>query len=205
MKKVIILGILLSFTVISFSQVNVGIKGGLNFSKFSADDLETADYRLSTFDGRKTGYHIGIFLRADLFGMFVQPEMLYTVIRSETQVINLASQTELDPAQVQISRFDIPVLVGVTLGPVRLGAGPVASFNLTNRSQLENVTGYIADIKKAGVGYQVGAGTSLLSFTIDLRYEGNLSKLGDSIEVGGQDIIFDRRTNQVILSLGLSF
>jgi len=205
MKKLLILGIFLSLAMFSYSQLNVGIKGGLNFTKFYAEDLETADYRLSTFDGRKTGYHIGIFVRADLFGVFVQPEMLYTVIRSETQVINLADQTELEPAQIQISRFDIPALVGVNLGPVRLGAGPVVSFNVTNRSQLEDVTGYVADIKKVSLGYLVGAGFDFLSFTVDLRYEGNLSKLGDSIDIGGQPVSFDRRTNQVILSLGLSF
>ncbi len=205
MKKILILGILLSLTVFSYSQVIVGFKGGLNFSKFNADDLETADYRLITFDGRKTGYHIGLFVRAELFGIFIQPEMIYTILRGETQVYNIASQTQLDPAQIQISRLDIPALVGAKLGPVRLGAGPCVSFNLTNRTELQDLTGYIPEIRKASVGYQVGAGIDLLSFTIDLRYEGNISKLGDSMEIGGESVPFDRRTNQVILSLGLSF
>jgi opacity protein-like surface antigen len=205
MKKVLIIGIFLSLTVFSFSQVNVGIKGGLNFSKFNADVLETAEYRLTTYDGRKAGYHIGLFTRIELFGMFVQPELIYSLLRSEIQVFNLATQTEVDVAQVQISRFDIPALVGATVGPIRLAAGPVASFNLTNRTQLEDLTGYIPEIRKAMFGYQVGAGFNLSSFTVDLRYEGNLTKLGDSIEVGGETINFDRRTNQVILSVGLSF
>ena len=205
MKNALVLGILLSLTVFSFSQVVVGFKGGLNFSKINSDVLETADYRLTTFDGRKAGYHIGMFSRIELFGMFIQPELIYTLLRSEIQVFSLATQTDVDVAQVQISRFDIPALVGATVGPVRLGAGPVASFNVTNRTQLENITGYIPEIRKAMFGYQVGAGFNLSSFTVDLRYEGNLSKLGDSIEVGGETITFDRRTNQVILSLGLSF
>jgi hypothetical protein len=205
MKKVLILGLLLSLALTGFSQVNVGFKGGLNFTKFNSDLLETNDYILTTFDGRKTGYHIGIFGRIDLFGLFVQPEMIYTVIRSETAVFNKASQTDLEPAQVQISRLDIPALVGAKLGPVRLGAGPVASFNLTNRSELEDLTRYIANIKTFGIGYQAGAGINLLSFTIDLRYEGSLSKLGDSIRIGSQDVTFDRRTNQIILSFGLTF
>ena len=205
MKKVCIIGLLLSLAITGHSQVKLGIKGGLNFTKFNADVLETADYRLTTYDGRKAGFHIGIFSRFDLFGLFVQPEMIYTVLRSETAVYDLASQTDVDAAQVQISRLDIPALVGAKVGPVRLGAGPVASFNLTNRSQLEDITGYVEDLKAASVGYQAGAGINLLSFTVDVRYEGNLSKLGDSMEIGGQDIHFDRRTNQIILSFGLAF
>lgn len=205
MKKILILGTLLSLTVFSYSQVNVGFKGGLNFSKFNADDLETSEYRLVTYDGRKSGYHIGLFVRADLFGLFIQPEMIYTILRGETQVYNITSHTQLDPAQIQISRLDIPALAGAKLGPVRLGAGPVICFNLTNRTELQDLIGYIPEIRKVSIGYQVGAGVDLSSFTVDLRYEGSLSKLGDSMEIGGESVPFDRRTNQVIFSLGLSF
>ena len=205
MKKILVLILLSALTMLGYSQVKVGIKGGLNFSKFNADQVETTDYRLNTFDGRKTGYHIGIFSRIDLFGLFVQPELIYTVLRGETEVFNLATQTMLDAAQIQISRLDIPALVGAKVGPVRLGAGPVASFNISNRTELEDLIGYIPEIRTATIGYQVGAGINVLSFTFDLRFEGNLSKLGDSIEVGGSEVPFDRRTNQVIISVGLSF
>jgi hypothetical protein len=205
MRKLLILGLLLLPGMIGYSQLTLGIKGGLNFSKFKADDLETADYKLSTFDGRKTGFHIGIFTRVDLFGLFVQPEMIYTVLRGETAIFDVTNQTEMDPAQIQIGRLDIPALVGGKLGPVRLGAGPVASFNMTNRTELQDLIGYIPEIRAAMVGYQLGAGIDILSFTIDLRYEGNLTKLGDSMEIGGENVSFDRRTNQVIFSLGLSF
>ena len=40
---------------------------------------------------------------------------------------------------------------------------------------------------------------------LDLRYEGNLTKLGDYIVVDGQQLDFDSRARQLIFSLGYSF
>jgi hypothetical protein len=41
--------------------------------------------------------------------------------------------------------------------------------------------------------------------SLDVRYEGSLSKLGDSFTVGGQDFNLDARPSQWVFSLGFWF
>ncbi|MCK7536999.1 MAG: hypothetical protein MZV63_41575 [Marinilabiliales bacterium] len=55
-------------------------------------------------------------------------------------------------------------------------------------------------------GYQVGLGLDVFKkLTIDLKYEGSLSKLGDGVKIGGEVQDFDSRNSKIILSLGWIF
>jgi len=110
------------------------------------------------------------------------------------------------------NNFDIPVLVGIKLGPARLCAGPVATFNLSNNvdeaeEQIqEGMESFTAATHMATFGAQVGAGVDILKkVTIDLRYEFGLSQLGDDIQVAGETFATDQRQNQFIASIGWMF
>jgi hypothetical protein len=205
MKKILFFCLLILFPFQLFSQLKIGLKGGVNVSWFKAREILTDDYRLNISDASKLGYHIGVFTRVSFLGLFVQPELLYTALRCETEVYDLSSQINLEPAQQQVGRIDLPAIIGAKLGPVRLGLGPVASVVVLNRTELEDITGYKEKLKAATIGFQTGAGFSISNFSLDIRYEGNLSKLGDSVDVGTQKVNFDKRAQQIIFSLGLSF
>jgi hypothetical protein len=110
-----------------------------------------------------------------------------------------------DLAKQKIGRMDIPVLIGAKLGAFRLGLGPVGSIIVSDQSDLTDLTGYEATLKSATFGYQLGAGADIWKFCIDLRYEGNLTKLGDQINIGGQTLNLDDRMRQVTISLGFKF
>jgi opacity protein-like surface antigen len=108
---------------------------------------------------------------------------------------------------VKFNRFDIPLLVGAKLGPARINIGPVGSAVISSvndlveiSSDLETLTGGLT------WGFQAGIGIDLFKkISIDGRYEGSLSKYGDSFTVGGMAHNFDARPTQWIVALGYWF
>lgn len=187
----------------SHAQTEFGIKAGLNLTNIKTD-MPAGNYQIKSSSGSKLGYHAGGFIRASLFGIYIQPELLFTSIASEYSVTN--PTTTLDTlAKQRIGRIDIPLLIGARLGNLRLGVGPVGSIIVSDKNDLSDLPGFETEIKTATIGYQVGVGLDIRKFGLDLRYEGNLSQLGDRIVVGGQSFDFDSRAKQVIFSLSYRF
>ena len=107
---------------------------------------------------------------------------------------------------MEFKKLDIPVLVGFKFGPARVNAGPVASIIIDSKADLIETAGYEEKFKGASFGYQAGVGLDLLkTISLDIRYEGNLSKLGDGVNIEGNDFEFDSRNPQFIFSLGIFF
>lgn len=226
MKRLaLLLSLLLTLSFISQAQLfRFGIKGGVNSSsvkidKTMLDDIQTADgLRDITIEqgDSKLGLHFGVFGRIQLAGLYIQPELLFTQTKGE---FIITEQNPSNPqsivtnlAEQKFNKFDIPVMVGWKFGPARIGLGPVATVVLSESDGLMDKLNDIADetaegaLNKAVFGYQVGVGLDILKFaTIDLKYEGNLSKLGDSFSLGSEQINFDQRNPQFILSLGIFF
>jgi hypothetical protein len=206
MKRVFLITGMFVLCLSLSAQIDFGIKGGLNISNVKASEILTDDYRINPAASGNLGYHIGGFLRASLVGIFIQPELYFSSISNEYKVEDVSGTGTISQlAKQKIGRMDVPVLVGVKLGSLRLGLGPVGSIIVSDQSDLKDITGYEATLKSATFGYQIGAGADLWKISIDLRYEGNLSKLGDQLNIGGQTINLDNRVRQVLISLGFSF
>jgi len=206
MKRMILISSLAIIFVNLSAQIDFGIKGGLNISNVKASEVLTDDYRINPAASGNLGYHVGGFLRASLVGIFIQPELYFSSISSEYKVEDISGAgTAQQLVKQKIGRMDIPVLVGAKLGTFRLGLGPVGSIIISDQSDLTDITGYETTLKSATFGYQLGAGADIWKISIDLRYEGNLTKLGDHIDIGGQTVNFDSRVRQIIISLGISF
>jgi hypothetical protein len=206
MKRIILISSLAILFLNLSAQMDFGIKGGLNISNVKASEILTDDYRINPAASGNLGYHVGGFLRASMVGIFIQPELYFSSLSSEFKVEDLSGTGTADQLVKQkIGRIDVPVLVGVKLGTFRLGLGPVGSIIVSDKSDLNDITGYEATLKSATFGYQLGAGVDIWKIGIDLRYEGNLTKLGDHLDIGGQTINLDNRVRQIIISLGISF
>jgi len=206
MKRIILISSLAILFLNLSAQIDFGIKGGLNISNVKASEILTDDYRINPAASGNLGYHVGGFLRASMVGIFIQPELYFSSLSSEFKVEDLSGTGTADQLVKQkIGRIDVPVLVGVKLGTFRLGLGPVGSIIVSDKSNLNDITGYEATFKSATFGYQIGAGVDIWKIGIDLRYEGNLTKLGDHLDIGGQTINLDNRVRQIIISLGISF
>jgi len=145
------------------------------------------------------GLQYGLFMRfkVPVIGLYVQPELLLS--NTESSITSGTQNVDLS-----FNRFDVPVMIGGQIGPLRINAGPSFSF-LTNAES--DVSGLVTDIKdnysSTTVGFQAGVGFDILKFVIDLKYEGNFGeKFGDAITVGGNSFSTDERHSQVVLALG---
>lgn len=210
MKKVFFLLIAISLFATANAQIKFGVKGGINSSTIKMDDLITVtqgveEYSLKGIKTGTVGFHAGIMTRVTLFGVFIQPELYFSSTGGEVEVTEVITQN-VSVKKMEFKKLDIPILVGFKFGPARVNAGPVTSIIIDSKADLIETAGYEEKLKGASFGYQAGVGLDILNtISLDVRYEGNLSKLGDGLNIGGNDFEFDSRNPQFIFSLGIFF
>ncbi len=212
MRKLILVTSAL-FLVIStsYGQFKYGIKAGVSSASINTESIEFDDpsnnnarLTLKALGSQKLGLHFGITTEVSLLGIFVKPEAYFSTSTAEFEIQPTAAGSAKTVTKQTFNKLDIPVLVGMKLGPARLGIGPVASILLQKKSDVIT-KGVEQNLNSASFGLQVGAGIDLLGFGLDLRYETSLSKLGDGVTVAGQKRNFDTRPSQWILSASYYF
>ncbi len=175
MKKYLLSAALLIAVCISAkAQVSFGIKGGVNFSKIDADNLNQST---------KTGYQAGLFAR---FGnsFYLQPEVYLSSTGGNFTATNDATVN----GNVKFTNLTVPVLIGHSFGSknlnFRLFVGPEYTYVLSkNESFSQNFQSAYADFgnyKNSTIGFQAGGGVDIGPITADLRYEGGLDKVNSS-------------------------
>jgi len=210
MKKLILIAIASFFLVqVSNAQLfNYGIKAGIGFSSLKIEDItginDGADvYDLITGDG-VMGYHVGVQTRIKIAMIMIQPEIYFNAGGGAVQQVVDGGATEI--LDVKFNRIDVPLLVGVKLGPARLNAGPVGSFVISETTDLTELEPDFELFSNAMTwGFQAGLGLDISKISLDVRYEGSLSALGESFSVGGTDFPLDARPKQWIISLSYWF
>ncbi|RYY36419.1 MAG: PorT family protein [Sphingobacteriaceae bacterium] len=188
MKKYLLSIALLAAGVISAkAQFTVGAKAGVNFSKINADNVSESSI---------TGYQIGAFAR---FGSdwYLQPELYLASSGGKFKTSDNNNTVNVD-GKVKFTTLNVPLLIGKTFGSedlnLRVNAGPVYSFILDDNKNLGgNIDQAFRDYKSSALGYQVGAGIDVGKITLDLRYEGGLTKVND---------YFDQKQNLWSLAVG---
>jgi hypothetical protein len=211
MKKLLIVVISVALALPAFSQFKFGLKAGVSSTSVSMDAIKevtsgTKTYTIEKLEGMNFGFHGGVFARLSISKLFIQPELLFSTRTNEYKVNDVLSSTTEDIKQ-KFSKLDIPVMVGVKLGPARLNAGPVGSILVNTPKELIDDPGFKSVYGRMSFGYQAGVGLDLLGLlTIDIRYEGSLKKYQNQIEnVAGTSFNLDDRPNAFLLSLGLMF
>lgn len=206
MRRLLLLTCLAVMAFNAQSQIKFGIRAGLTSSTVEADKVvfTNSNTTIESAKDAKVGIQFGLFSQISLGGMFVQPELLLTTSGGVVKVNDLTTNTSKLKDQ-RFTKVDLPVLVGAKMGPLRVGVGPVASMVLSSKSELTDINGYDDKFKKATFGYQAGIGLDIWKLALDLKYEGNLSKLGDGVTVNGEKRSFDSRTRQWILGVAYKF
>ena len=216
-KLIIILLAVMAFNLANAQFLRFGFKAGVSSTNVKFDDIkniESSDglkeYAIKQGDSTM-GFPAGLYGRIQMFGLLVQPELLFTHSQGEVVLADVTASQMYTETQ-RLNKIDIPVIVGWKFGPARLGIGPVASFMLSESDGLKDKLSSISteatenNFRKATFGYQIGVGLDILKkITLDVRYEGNLSKLGNGITLGGKDYKFDQRNPQFIFSAGIFF
>ncbi len=206
MKRILLLTVMTFAVVTAYSQINFGIKAGVSSATIKTDNIIIEDaYEIRSIKDSQMGFHGGAMLQVNFFSLFIQPELILATMSNELSINDL-SEGGTDIVKQEFTKLDFPVILGRRFGPARIGLGPVGTIMLGKSSELEEKTGYRDRFNTATFGYQVGAGLDILQFiALDVRYEGNLSKLGSGIVIGGEERRFDSRGNQFIFSVGIYF
>ena len=192
---------------LTFAQFSIGIKGGANLSQFTMGDFVTTrlnangtpqvnvsgqivrDNLKESFNS-KTGWVYGIYTR---FGknIYIQPELLVSSKGGSFDIVrDINGRPTKETVSIKTTNFDVPILLGLKGGPIRVVAGPIVSFRISDDKKLRNAledytSGSLNNaLAKATYGYQVGLGLDLGRFGIDVRREGSLSDVA-SVNLGG--------------------
>jgi len=212
MKKLIFI-LVASFFLVQSTHAEMfqwGIKAGLGLNSLKIADLTGIESGGDVYDlvtGKSVmGYHVGVQTRVNIAMIFIQPELYFNDGGGTLERVVNGGVDEV--FNVDFKRIDLPLLVGVKLGPARINVGPVGSYVVN-----ESITGDIANLEPGYTiftqsmtwGFQAGLGVDLSKISLDVRYEGSLSKLGDAVTVGGQDFALDARPSQWVFSLGFWF
>lgn len=143
------------------SQIDWGMKGGLNFNSSGDITFDVGD--IVQESQSDIGYHVGAFLKFKLTKLYIKPELVYTKTKSK-----------YDTTSFEMSKIDMPLLVGFTLiRPLSIFVGP--SFQYVLDTDLKGVSlGAVEN--EISVGYNIGAAVQLGRFGIDIRYENGFSE-----------------------------
>ena len=209
MKK-IFFGILMLLSTLSYSQFEMGIKTGISSTEISPKSIVINsgdnDMTLSVNEANY-GFHFGLYTRVSFANLFIEPSFLF----NSTSVDYNLREEIFDTGVISSIRnesynnLDIPLMVGIKIGPLRLQGGPVAHIFLNSASDLTAINGYAQKFKDASYGMQGGIGFDILKVRLDFNYESNLSLFGDHINVDGQPYDFDQRPGRLIASVGVKF
>ena len=192
MKKYLLSVVLLIAVCISAkAQFNLGIKGGINFSKIDADNVNKSSV---------TGYQAGLFARVG-GGIYLQPELYLSSSGGDFDANNNGTSYN---AHVKFTNLNVPLLLGFRAGAKNLNfrvmGGPVYMYALDKSETFSaNFTEAYQDFgkyKNSTFGVQGGAGVDIGNITADLRYQAGLTHVNDN---------FNQRQNLWALSVGFKF
>jgi hypothetical protein len=225
LKKVACICLLSIFAVTSVKAQKkgfaFGIKGGVNLSRLTMGDVFTTRYDDNGnpylgYDGKevkdnlkqsfstRTGAVGGIYLR---FGktVFIQPEVLVSTKGGSFEIVQMDQEQPVSKTvNIKYSNIDVPLLIGLKGGPIRILAGPVTSFRIGDNQRLRDAfKQYTSDLNnalsEASFGYQLGAGIDIGNISLDVRKEGSFTNVA-SFQLNGQSVGGDASVKQKISS-----
>lgn len=188
MRKTTIIGVYLLASY-NFTQANVfriGPRIGLSASRIVIEE-HTNRFTDSAF---VRGYQGGVVARLHLPICYVQPELLITSAGGKAR--QQAQETAL-----RYTTLALPVLVGTSLGGLRIQAGPAFNWLLLAEEKDKDIKG---NYSLLSVGYQGGLGIDIGRIMVDVKYEGSLTKFGHQL-AGFQT---DHRLRLFILAIGFN-
>ncbi len=198
MKKVILVLTIALCSQLSFGQVQFGVKGGVNYNSNSFTNVTN-----DVFSGAKskTGYHVGMWLRAKFLGIYIRPELVYTQLKND--VVYTGDMSLQKATDYTFKKIDVPVLFGKkVLGFANVFIGPSFQYVLSSKFSLSDITN--VEIADFSMGLQFGAGVDIGRLGLDVRWERSLSGIETTFldtAITNGSVNFDTRVNQIIVGI----
>ncbi|MCC6460895.1 MAG: PorT family protein [Saprospiraceae bacterium] len=204
MKQNLVIFVLLLCAAAAQAQFAIGLKGGLQTQTKSPNDIiiGTGDeaFKFGVED-LKFGTQFGAWARIG-GTVFIQPEVVFNSNRTDFRIGETSAGEIIKTEKYQ--HLDIPLLVGITAGPIRLHGGPVGHYFLSSKSELTDFDGYAEKWKQVTWGWQAGLSIGTGRISADIRYEGNFNKFGDQVTFFGDQYHFSNNPARLILALNFA-
>lgn len=175
MKKLFLIVLLFAINITTgFSQFNLGLKAGLNYSMLSAREGQF-DYKGAL------GYHGGVWARLGK-SVYFQPEIYVGTKNTDIKFTQTGTTIKQD-GEIKFTTIDVPLLFGKQIGVEKLNfhfvIGPSFQYilqeNNTVSNQVTDPTFY--NYRPFVTNLQAGGGVDLGKLSVDLRYETGLQDL----------------------------
>ena len=204
MKKLFAIIFVVLIAIPAFSQIKFGIKAGVTSSTVPTYDVSSGTTNIEAVKDAAYGFHAGAFIRMTVLGIYLMPEIVFS---STTYDYNVTTISGTSPLSQRYDKLEIPILLGLKLGPIRINAGPSATMIINSPKALINDPNFKDLYRNATFGYQAGVGFDLFkTFTFDARLGGSLAKrFGDDVTIGSQTLSLDSREPTFMLSVGFMF
>lgn len=206
MKKLLIITVLFAFTLTTYSQLSFGPRVGISASRVQIDKALDYNGDRITYDSDEAliGFHAGLFARISISSFYIQPEVLFTSSGGKIAVSsdNLGEEVQ----ELRYNKLDVPIMLGVKMANFfRIQVGPTFSLLLNDDARDTRI---FQEVKQnyhdATLGYQAGVGFDIWKFYLDFKYEGNLSKFGESISIGNEEFDTDFSNELFMVVLGFN-
>lgn len=153
----------------------------------------------------EVGYQFGGFYRVNINRVFVQPELLFSKIKTQLLFNDYDGIQGFNPlAEFEFNTIEIPLSFGYRIGNLRLRMGPALSILISGqRSFLNEVNKVTSDYNRSNLTWHWGIGGDFQRVFVDLKYESGLSKTGESLtNLIGRNFVPKQR--QWVLSIALN-
>jgi len=198
------------FSTLASSQIELGVKAGLSSSDLDPESilihngLNTTEISIAEAG---YGFHFGLYTRLRIANIFIEPSFLLNSSRVDYNVEEQIVETGVFSTikSETYNNLDIPLMIGMKIGFLRIQGGPVAHILLNSTSELTDINGYRQRFRDASYGIQGGIGLDIWRIRLDLNYETNLSNYGSDVDIDGETFQFDQRPGRMVASIGLRF
>ncbi len=173
--------LLLAAGTATMAQFQLGVKGGLNLSELSMDNIST---------NTRTGYHLGAFTSVKFGKVAIQPEVIFS---QQGTKFNFDG----DDLESNFSYINVPVILKLyLLGGLNLQIGPQfgyltsaeSDFNPIEEMGSRNVRSFYDN---ADISLALGFGIDLpFNVNLDFRYNKGLNDIADSNLAATQNQVF---------------
>ncbi|GJM32553.1 MAG: hypothetical protein DHS20C18_15540 [Saprospiraceae bacterium] len=211
MKKILLFVFLFGCFGAAQAQFKLGVRMGINTTDLNPNDIKILDANgLDRFNlalkQANYGVHGGLVFSFRKNNLMIQPEVLLNSNKVDYTITDAQGSGLVDSIRSEKYQYlDIPVLLGLKLGPLRLHGGPVGHIYINSTSELEGLDGYLDRFEPFTLGYQLGVGLTIWKLMLDVRYEGNFTKFGDHFEFFGNQYQFDQSSARFLFSIGFLF
>jgi hypothetical protein len=205
-RNLVLVSIIIAFTISVQAEIQFGLRAGISSTTVNIKNFNNPNYKLEYNKG-DFGYHFGGIAQYKLSLLFIQPELLYTISKTDVAFtdVNGANNTKQLGRQV-FNSIDLPVMVGLKLRVFKFQVGPVVTWMINSKSAMLESNNVSPTLNSFIFGYQAGLGVQLSSLLLDAKYEANLSSLGTGMEIGGTTHVkFDQMMSGFKISIGYLF